>query len=477
MRRPGIHTRLLLTAFLIISVTAFALGHIGVKMFHEFALHRFEDRFQFLARYLALNSELGILIDQPAMLNRLAQNLLSEKDLARVVIFNAEGEKLAEASREIAGPFAEVSAPVQMKAMNEETQAFHWAFPPAMVSGRGNEIGSVRLSYSTAQINSLLETITWRFLLLSAALAALGLMIFYLISRSLVLPLTRLADTARKIGAGQRDLRMQAGGLPETREVSVAFNAMLDSLERSRQAVEEANQEMARQNLLAEMGKFSMMIAHEIKNPLGIIKSSFDVMRKDPTDPANETIIGYINEEIQRMNQLIQDFLSFAKPAQPSFRVVDSNQMLRDCLERFERRPEAAGMPVVQEIPPESCISYLDPDLCARAIDNILKNALEASYGKGVIQVDACCRDAFWQVEISDDGSGIPADMLDKIFDPFVTTRSKGTGLGLAYTAQVIQAHGGRIRAENRSTKGARFSIELPREAGGERYYRSAAGV
>jgi len=470
MKRPGIHTRLLLTAFLIISVTAFALGHIGVKMFHEFAQHRLEDRFQFLARYLALNSELGILIDQPAMLNRLAQNLLSEKDLARVVIFNAEGEKLAEAAQEIAGPFTQVSAPVRMKAINEETQAFHWAFAPPMVSGNAHVIGSVRLFYSTTQINKLLETITWRFLLLSAALATLGLMIFYLISRSLVQPLTRLAETARKIGAGQRYLRMQAGSLPETQEVSLAFNAMLDSLEHSRQAVEEANQEMAKQNLLAEMGKFSMMIAHEIKNPLGIIKSSFDVMRKDPTDPGNETIIGYINEEIQRMNQLIQDFLSFAKPAQPSFRVVDSNQMLRDCLERFGRRPEAAGMPIVQEIPHESCISYLDPDLCMRAIDNILKNALEASYGKGMIQVYAWCRDTVWQVDISDDGSGIAEDMVEKIFDPFVTTRSKGTGLGLAYTAQVIQAHGGRIKAENRSTKGARFSFELPREPGGDRY-------
>ena len=470
MKRPGIHARLLFTAFVVISVSAAVLGTIGMHMFHEFARNRFEDRFEFLARYLALNSELGILIDQPAMLNRLAQNLLSERDVARVVIYNAEGKKMAEADQGIAGPFAEVSEYVRLKSASEESQAFHWSFPSPMIAGEDNVIGRVQLTYSTSQINSLLEAITWRFILLAAAMAAVGLVVFYLISRSLVLPLTRLAETARKIGAGERDRRMEPGNLPETQEVSLSFNAMLDSLERSRQAVEAANQEMARQNLLAEMGKFSMMIAHEIKNPLGIIKSSFDVMRKDPTDPANETIIGYIDEEIQRMNQLIEDFLSFAKPAQPSFRVVDTNRMLADCLERFSRRPEAARVQIKSEIPEGSCISYLDPDLCLRAIDNILKNAAEASQGRGEIRICACCGDESWEVAIMDEGSGIPDDMLDKIFDPFFTTRTKGTGLGLAYSAQVVQAHGGRINAKNRESGGACFTIELPREPKGIGY-------
>src|SRR6056297_3041112 len=109
MKRPGIHARLLVTAFVVISVAAAALGYMGVHMFHEFARNRFADRFAFLARYLALNAELGILIDQPAMLNRLAGNLLSERDVARVRIYNEEGEKLAEAVQDISGPFSRTS--------------------------------------------------------------------------------------------------------------------------------------------------------------------------------------------------------------------------------------------------------------------------------------------------------------------------------------------------------------------------------
>jgi signal transduction histidine kinase len=235
-------------------------------------------------------------------------------------------------------------------------------------------------------------------------------------------------------------------------------------LERSRKAVEDANREMAHQNLLAEMGKFSMMIAHEIKNPLGIMKSSFDILKKDTSPESSTLLIGYIEEEIQRINTLIEDFLSFAKPAKPSFRVIDANYMLKECLDRFGRLKPAENLQIRRRIPEETCLSYLDPDLCRRAIDNILKNAMEATQGRGVIIVDASCTDEIWRLEISDDGDGIPADVIDKIFDPFFTTRSKGTGLGLAYTAQVISANRGKITAANKPDGGAVFCIEIPRE-------------
>lgn len=463
MKSPGIHARLLVTAFLIISVTSFSLGFMGVKLFHEFVRQRFDERFAFLARYLALNAELGILIDQRAMLGQLADNLLSEQDVVRVEIFNRNGERLAHAEKYLPGPMSEVSAPVRLKASSEESQAFGWE-APAAINDRDPVIGNVRITYSASQIRSMLASITIRFVVSTAGLSVLCLVIFFFISRSLVAPLTRLAQTARKIGAGEVWLRTAFEGPPETREVSFAFNAMLDSLQRHREAVEKANQEMARRNLLAEMGKFSMMIAHEIKNPLSIIKSSFDVLRKDPFSDANPVIIGYIDEEIRRINSLIEDFLSFAKPSKPAFRIADANQMLRDCLERFMRMPSAQNMTVDAHVPDGTCLSYLDPDLCRRAVDNILKNAAEACGEGGAIQVTARCLDECWQVEIADDGEGIRDDALQKIFDPFFTTRAKGTGLGLAYTAQVIGAHGGRIAVKNRETGGAVFVIEIPRE-------------
>ncbi|RJP84117.1 MAG: sensor histidine kinase [Desulfobacteraceae bacterium] len=464
MKSPGIHLRFLVTALITISLTAFILGYVGMRLFHGFVQNQFDERFQFLARYLALNSELGILIDQRSMLDQLANNLLAEGDMAKVAIFNASGDRLAEAAKEIPGPYAAIRESVRVKAASDESQAFFGQAVPLPSDEKLDIIGEVEIVYSTSQVNRLLKTITFWYLWLAAGLAAFSLVVFYFISRSLVSPLTRLAQTARQVGAGDLDLRMMPGNIPETREVSLAFNAMLDSLERGRLAVEAAQQEMVRQNLLAEMGKFSMMIAHEIKNPLSIIKSSFDMLKKDPTQPDNVIFFQYIEEEIQRINGLIEDFLSFAKPAKPSFRVVDANSMLKDCVDRFGRMDTTHQIEFETHIPDTSCLSYLDPDLFRRAIDNILKNAVEACKEQGVITIDAACMTESWRVEIADDGCGIQENMLDKIFNPFVTTRAKGTGLGLAYTSQVVQGHGGSIRVENRFQKGARFIIEIPRE-------------
>lgn len=464
MKSPGIHARLLVTAFLVISLTAVILGYTGVRMFQDFAQSRFAERFEFLARYLALNAELGILIDQRVMLDQLAENLLSEADVARVRIADSAGNPLSEAAKPLPGPFATVEAPVRVKAASEESEAFFWEGDIAGGGERTHMIGTVQITYSTSQINRLLRTMAARYFWFTGGLTVLCLAIFYFISRSLVSPLTRLAQTARQVGQGDLDRRMTPGNIPETREVSLAFNAMLDSLERGRRAVEQANQEVARQNLLAEMGKFSMMIAHEIKNPLSIIKSSFDLLKKDPADSGNAVLVAYIEEEIQRINRLIEDFLAFAKPAKPAFRVVDANAMAREGIERFRRMDLARDMAFQVTVPEVSCLSYLDPDLLGRAMDNILKNAVEACNGRGVITVTAECGEERWRISIADDGCGISKDVADNLFNPFVTTRAKGTGLGLAYTAQVVAAHQGGIQVENPPGGGACFILDIPRE-------------
>ncbi len=457
--RIGIHLRLLIGVFSIIGITTFLLGYVGVNLTKQFVHDRFEDRISYLARYLALNAELGILIDDKTMLKRLAYNLMTANDVGKVAIIDKEGIELATVFKDIPGPFSVVETPVLSSESGSENRLFDLFEQGLKIE---DPIGKIQITYSTWDLERLLTTIENRFVWLSSGLAFFAALAFYFLSRSLVAPVTQLAEAARHVEQGNLDTRVDPCGPPETRRLAASFNSMLGSLEKNRKALEDVYQELMKQNALAEMGKFSMMIAHEVKNPLSIIKSSLDILKKDCDLSSSDTMVYYIEDEIKRLNRLIEDFLAFARPARPSFRPVNLNALLKEIVIRFEMQEDQSPVTIESHIPIEPFTTYADPDLITRAISNILRNALEANGGKGVVRVTVFCGNLAWKVDIEDQGEGIDLDKLEKIFEPFYTTRSKGTGLGLAYVFQVIMAHSGNVWAENRKNGGAIFSIELP---------------
>jgi signal transduction histidine kinase len=461
MKNPGIHVRILLATFLLISATTFTLGYIGANIAHQFAQKRFIEHISFLAKYLALTAELGILIDDRAMLRRLAVNLMSERDVVGVAILDSQSKELIRVPEQTSGSFPVMETPVHLTESREESKAFE--FSGGLQEGaKESLIGKVRIIYSTEGIDQLWATMISYFTWLASGLTCLAGVIFYFISRSLVAPVKGLAQAARRVAQGDRNLRAQPGTLPETRELAVAFNVMLDSLERNRRSLEEARDQMRRQKTLAEMGKFSLIIAHEFKNPLSIIKSSLDVLKKDVALSSDNTMVFYIEDEIMRLNRLIGDFLVFARPSAPSFCHTDLNALLKEIVTRFKLQQTGTPCKIRSHIPSDPCYAHVDPDLLIRAIGNVIKNAVEANGDDCVVEVAAACPAGVWTVEIADNGEGIAPENIDKIFNPFFTTRAKGAGLGLAYASQAIKTHGGIISAGNRVEGGALFKVEIP---------------
>lgn len=459
MKNLGIHVRLLIAVFVLIGSTTFALGYMGTHMIRKFVQTRFEERISFLAKYLALNAELGILIDDKSMLQSLATNLLSEQDVAEVMVLDRLGGKLASVSKETKKPFSVIDVPVMLSRSLEISQAFQW-------SGNGGDedplIGRVRIVYSTGGIEHLLKKMKNNFMLLSSGLGLLAVIIFYFLSHSLVAPLTQLAQAARDVERGDRDIRVKPGNLPETRKLAMAFNSMLDSLKWSSNALEGAYQEMIRQKSLAEMGKFSMMVAHEVKNPLSIIKSSLDILKKDMAIPPDDTMVAYMEDEIRRLNRLIEDFLAFARPIQPVLCRVEINSLMAEIVTRFELQKAGGHIAINAGYLAESCHINADPDLLIRVFDNLLKNASEANNDGGTIFVRLFREGDRLCIDVADQGAGIEPEHVKNIFDPFFTTRSKGTGLGLAYVSQVVRMHGGRVAVNNIDKGGALFRVSLP---------------
>lgn len=456
-RNIGIHARVLSAAVILITASTLTLGYLGVHIINQFVTQRFNQRIEFMAQYLALNSELGILIDEQTLLQGLAKNMLKENDISGVEIKDHTGRVLVTELREIKGPFSQVEKKVFLSETEESS-----AWISRMTGGSDtNIIGQVCVTYSVQGIEELIGQMKRRFVYIALALTLLSGIIFYFISRSLVAPLISLAETARKVSMGNRSIRAASGNTPEIAKLANAFNDMLDSLATGRRTLVQAHEKMTRQEALAEVGKFSMMIAHEVKNPLAIIKSSLEMMKADLNIPKDNIALTYAEEEIVRLNHLIESFLIFSRPTKARFARVDLNRMMDQVMMGFEIQYASEDLGFTSMIPADPFEAEADFDLLARGISNIIQNACEANHKQGRVDIQVKNLQNKWQVFIADQGPGIAEQDRKKAFEPFFTTKATGTGLGLAFADQVIKAHGGKILIETPESGGCRFCITL----------------
>ena len=465
MSRLGLHTRMLMAIGVIIFAVTLCLDMAGIYIIRNYMLERFESRIVFLAKYLAINSEVGVLIRDRSGLNSLAVNLLGEEDVASVIILDSEGNVLAHQSRDISGKLYTIETSITLNKTDEENILFkeYSNTPFGTLTIRGvDSIGKVKITYSTKGINTLVKGVTKQFLWVSVLLAGIAGILSHFFVRSIVTDVTGLATVAKMIGGGDLDLRAKQGTLPETRELASAFNSMLDSLEKSRKAYDRITKETSRQRSLAELGKFSLSVAHEVKNPLAIIKTAFEFLEKEYKIDADNTMANYIKDEISRLNRLIENFLLFAKPGNISFTDVGTASFMERLKNRYDMLYDQAAVTIEWQMKETENTIRADTHLLIQVFDNIIKNAIEASPENAVVTIKAYPENDIWFAEITDQGPGIEKDREQKIFSPFFTTKSKGTGLGLALAFQIIKAHNGIMYAGNNNGSGAVITLGIP---------------
>jgi two-component system, NtrC family, sensor histidine kinase HydH len=215
---------------------------------------------------------------------------------------------------------------------------------------------------------------------------------------------------------------------------------------------------------LASLGEMTAGISHEIRNPLGIIKSCAEHLKKKMAslDPSN-AIPDMIIEESVRLNNIITDFLNYAKPRTPHFLPCQVEEIIEKNLAWLKPQLEENGHIVKKyyiDHPPQ--ISG-DPDMLYQAFLNILLNAMQAMPGGGEIQIEINVKDRFLSIIFEDEGEGITPENLEKIWDPFFTTKDMGTGLGLGIVKNIIESHEGRIVIQsNTPLRGTKVIVELP---------------
>lgn len=457
MRWGSVRVRLLGIGLSVIVGVSLVMALLGIRLTTAFLAVRFNESFQLLAAHMARNCELGILLGDNAMLERLARNVLEQEDIRVVRIMDSNGGTLVSLAKGGDGEATvTVDSPINAAQMSHDRLMFEeeeWQ----------EKVGTVLLGYSRKGLDRLKRDMASRFIMISLALSLISAIAYWLIARSIVSPLKELAAVSKEVSKGRLDVTARGGDLPETRTLAETFNEMLRSLERHRKELEDAHRTMARQQALAEVGKFSMMVAHEIKNPLSIIKGSVEILRKEGIgERTRETMHVYLEEEVWRINRLIEDFLLFARPKEPQLAVVEMNKMVTDMARRLALSADGSRVSLDLQLGEAPCPVSCDVHLMERAMENIIRNALEVSRPGDRVEIRTGCRDRGWVFTVTDQGTGIPPKDLPSVFEPFFTTKAKGTGLGLAMARNIVEAHKGTVRAENIASGGARFEIRVP---------------
>lgn len=453
----SIQGRLTAIAFFFIIATAVTMGMVGYRFTVNYEIERFHAHFSILANSLAGNAELGVVLGNRDILSTLIASVLTVPDIQTVEITDQAGHSLIRQSRPDQVPAVRsVVAPVIAETLTADNALFLDRQPT------GNVLGQVHLAYALTSLDQLKQDLALRYLLISLLLCVVPVIMYWRLARTISAPLQGLVEVAGRVSRGDIDVRAGGSPLVETATLAGAINDMLDALQQQRRQIREANDAMARQQVLAEVGKFSMIVAHEIKNPLTVIKGSLSLLRKpEPIAPeVKSQLVGYIDDEIVRINTLVEDFLLFARPRKPAFTELLVMDFIANLSQRLRLFSDRVG--VVSDVGADLLETSIRCDiaLLERALFNVVRNALELSEGR--VQVFFEGRDGQLVCVVKDEGPGFAEDALEKIFEPFHSTRARGTGLGLAIAREVMTAHHGTITARNRNHGGARVELRLP---------------
>lgn len=251
--------------------------------------------------------------------------------------------------------------------------------------------------------------------------------------------------------------------------LSIANARLYESLRKSYSELEETRAEGVKRERLAALGELAAIVAHEVRNPLGVIFNAVSSLRRPQPRADNQLLLDIISEESDRLNQITKELLNFARPAHLSIQPEDLAPVIEESMDAAKQQIEASGKGSVGvDLQIESSLPrvQLDRRLIRQALVNVASNALQATPTSGTVRVSAKrqhWKNGDWvRIDLADQGPGIPSHMAQRIFEPFFTTKASGTGLGLAVVKRIIEDHHGEVEVTSIQGRGATFTLWLP---------------
>jgi two-component system sensor histidine kinase HydH len=259
----------------------------------------------------------------------------------------------------------------------------------------------------------------------------------------------------------------------ENRRQVERLQNLSEKLEETNRQLRRAEADARRAERLAALGQLSAGLAHEIRNPLGVIKGSADMLSRKVagTEPLVAELAGYISSEVNRLNALVVRFLDFARPSKLELRPERISEIVDRALEAATASFPNEDVKIERQYAPNLPEIPADPQLCEQVFVNLIGNALQAMQAQDPflektlrlsIAPEVSNGEPGVGVIVEDSGPGVPSQLREQIFNPFFTSKKEGVGLGLSIVAKIVDDHRGTIRLEDNSPHGARFHVFFP---------------
>ncbi|TAN49616.1 MAG: HAMP domain-containing histidine kinase [Methylococcaceae bacterium] len=249
-------------------------------------------------------------------------------------------------------------------------------------------------------------------------------------------------------------------GHGELGELTSAFVQMIEALEQSRQ-------NLVRAAKLATVGELAAIMAHEVRTPLGILRSSAQMLKREPQLSAEgREMLDFIVSESDRLNQLVSTLLDAARPRAPQFRDHSLHAVIKRAVDLLGHQAQKKNIRLASELQAADSHLSCDDEQILQVLLNLVLNAIQHTPDHGTVRVSCSDDTQALLIDVDDNGPGVPIDQRPQIFDPFFTRREGGIGLGLAVVQQIVAVHQGRISIEDSPLGGARFHLWLPRAPG-----------
>jgi signal transduction histidine kinase len=250
---------------------------------------------------------------------------------------------------------------------------------------------------------------------------------------------------------------------------TLEYQEISETLEETNRQLRRAEADARRSERLAALGQMSAGLAHEIRNPLGVIKGSAEMLAQkvQDTNPLASELAGFIGTEVNRLNSLIARFLNFARPSHLDLRPARVPEIVDRALEVVHQQFPAANITVQRHYAEHLPDVLLDSQLCEQVFVNLVTNAFQAADGGGArveigIEPEQSNGKSGVGVTVEDNGPGVAPELREQIFNPFFTSKKDGVGLGLSIVAKIVDDHHGWIKLESENSHGARFHVFFP---------------